>query len=81
MLEKAATGGAVHTSAGLFCVRSKTKGEERLDDEEIRTSGARRVGVTGFCARVHRVEGLALPKSDESGKLGVNMAGIQRMSL
>jgi len=55
----------------LFFVRSKTKKEVRLDDN----------AVTGLGAREHRVEGLALPKSVESGKLSVNKADIGRMSL
>src|ERR1700737_1415542 len=37
-------------SAQLFCVRSKTKGEMRLDDNETRISGARRAEVTGVGA-------------------------------
>jgi hypothetical protein len=34
-------------SAQLFCVRSKTKGEVRLDDNKIRIFGAWRANVTG----------------------------------
>jgi hypothetical protein len=40
--------------AQLFCIRSKTKGEMRLDDNEIRISGARRTDVTGVGAMPER---------------------------
>jgi hypothetical protein len=64
----------------LFCVQSKTKGEERLDDNKIHIFGARRANVTGLGAREPRVEGLALPKSVESGKLSFSKTGIRWMS-
>jgi hypothetical protein len=65
----------------LYCVRSKTKGEVRLDGNEIRISGARRADVTGVVHGSPRVEDLALPKSVESGNLSVNKAVIRRMSV
>jgi hypothetical protein len=40
----------------------------------------RRADVSGLGAREPRVEGLATPKSVESGKLSVNNAGIRGMS-
>jgi hypothetical protein len=66
----------------LFCVRSKTKGEVRLDANKIDIFGARRADVIGLDA-VHEspcVEGSALPKSVESGKLSLNKVDIGRMS-
>jgi outer membrane protein assembly factor BamB len=41
---------------------------------------ARRADVTGLGAREPRVEGLALPKSVESGNLSFSKTGIRRMS-
>jgi hypothetical protein len=58
----------------------KTKGEVRLDDNEIRISGARRANVTGLGAREPRAEELASPISAESGNLGLNKAVIRWMS-
>jgi hypothetical protein len=49
-----------------LCIRSNTKGEVCLDDNKIHIFGARRVNVTGF------TEELALPKSVETGNLGLN---------
>jgi hypothetical protein len=45
----------------LFCVRSKTKGEVRLDDNQIRISGARRADVTGLGVPEHHRDSSALP--------------------
>ena len=59
----------------------KTKGEVRLDDNEIRISGARRVNVTGLGAREPLAEELASPISAESGNLGLNKAVIRWMSV
>jgi hypothetical protein len=44
-------------------------------------SGARRADVTSLGAREPCIEGSALPKSVESGKLSVNKAGIRWMSV
>jgi len=64
----------------LFCVRSKTKEEVRLDDNETRFSGARRANVTSLSAREHRVEDLALPKSLKSCNFTLAKAVIRWMS-
>jgi hypothetical protein len=61
-------------------VRSKTKGEVRLDDNKIHIFGAFGANITGLGAREPRVEGLALPKSVESGKLSFSKTGIRWMS-
>jgi hypothetical protein len=53
----------------------------RLDDNEIRISGARRADVTGLGAREPRAEELASPISAESGNLGLNKAVIRWMSV
>ena len=63
----------------LFCVRSKTKGEVRLDDNKIHIFCARRAIMTGLGAREPRVEGLALPKSVGSGNLSLSRTGIRWM--
>jgi hypothetical protein len=60
-------------SAQLFCVRSKTKGEMRLDDNETRISGARRAEVTG--------EELALPKPLKSCNFTLAKAAMRWMSV
>jgi hypothetical protein len=65
----------------LFCIPSNTKGEVRLDDNKIHIFGARRVNVTGLGAREPRAEELALPKSVETGNLGLNKAVIRWMSV
>jgi hypothetical protein len=65
----------------LFCVRSKTKGEVRLDANKIDIFGTRRADVTGLGARGPCVEGSALPKSVESDKLSLNKVGIGRIAL
>jgi hypothetical protein len=72
----------------LFCVQSKTKGEVRLDDKKIHMDdkkihifSARRANVTGLGAGEPRAEKLALPKSVESGNIGLNKAVIRWMSL
>jgi len=65
----------------LFCVRSKTKGEVRLDANKIDIFGARRADVTDLVHENPCVEGSALPKSVESGKLSLNKVGIGRMSV
>jgi hypothetical protein len=65
----------------MFCVRSKTKGEVRLDDTETPFPA---LGAPMSLAWVHEspcVEGSALPKSVESGKLSLNKVGIGRMSV
>src|SRR6202521_3600226 len=49
-------------SAQSFCVRSKTKGEVRLDDNETRISGARRADVTGVGAWVPSCPGFGVAK-------------------
>jgi hypothetical protein len=51
----------------------------RLDDNKIHIFGARRVNVTGLGAREPRAEELALPKSVETGNLGLNKAVIRWM--
>jgi hypothetical protein len=71
----AATGGRIDVKRS-----SKTKGEVRLDDNEIRISGARRAKCRWLGCTRHYVEGLALPRSVESGNLSVNRAVIQWMS-
>jgi hypothetical protein len=53
----------------------------RLDDNKIHIFGARRVNVTGLGAREPRAEELALPKSVETGNLGLNKAVIRWMSV
>ena len=53
----------------------------RLDDNEIRISGARRAKCRWLGCTRHRVEGLALPKSVESGKLSLNKVVIRSMRL
>ena len=53
----------------------------RLDDNKIHIFGARRVNVTGLGARQPRTEELALPKSVETGNLGLNKAVIRWMSV
>jgi hypothetical protein len=50
-------------SAQLFCVRSKTKGEMRLDDNETRISGARRAEVTGVGAWEPPCRGIGIAKT------------------
>jgi hypothetical protein len=65
----------------LFGVRSITNGEARLDDNKIRISGARRANATGLGAREPRAEELALPKSVETGNLGLNKTVIRWMSV
>jgi hypothetical protein len=45
------------------CVRSKTKGEVRLDDNETRISGARRADVTGVGAWEPSCRGLGIAKT------------------
>jgi hypothetical protein len=52
----------------------------RLNDNKIHIFGARRANATGLGAREPRVEGLALPKSVESGNLSFSQTGIQWMS-
>jgi len=64
----------------LFCVRSKTKGEVRLDVKKIHIFGARRANVTGLGAREPRAEELALPKSVASGNFTLAKAVIRWMS-
>jgi hypothetical protein len=59
---------------------SRIPSNRRLDDNEIRISGARRAGVTGSSAWEPHVEGLALPKSVEIDNLSLNKAVIRRMS-
>ena len=51
-----------------------------IHDNEIRVSGAQRVDALAWGARELRVEGLALPKSVESGNLSLNEVGIRWMS-
>ena len=63
---------AAAVSSETLCVRSKTKGEARLDDNKIHFFGARRANVAGLGALEPRVEVLELPKSVESGDLSVN---------
>jgi hypothetical protein len=64
----------------LFCVRSKIKGEVRLDDNKIHIFGARRADVTGVGAWEPHVEDLALPKSLKSGNFTLAKALIRWMS-
>jgi hypothetical protein len=65
----------------LLCVRSKTREEARLDDDETRIFGSRRADVTALGARESPAEELALPKSVESSNLNLNKAIIRRMSV
>jgi hypothetical protein len=65
----------------LFCVRSKTEEEVRLDDNETRIFGARRADVAGAGAWVPHVEDLALPKSSRSGNFILAKAVIRWMSV
>jgi hypothetical protein len=46
----------------LVCVRSKTKGEVRLDDDQTRISGARRADVTGVGAWEPPCRGIGIAK-------------------
>jgi hypothetical protein len=55
----------------------KNKGEVRLDDNKIHIFGARRTNATGLNAQEPCAEELALPKSVESGNLGLNKAIIR----
>jgi hypothetical protein len=48
---------------------------------ELRIFGAWRANVAGLRPRESRVEGLALPKSVESGKLSLGKTGIRWMSV
>jgi hypothetical protein len=61
-------------AAARYRTGAKTRGKVRLDDNEIRISGARRVGITTS------VSPLALPGSVGSGNLGLNNAVIRWMS-
>jgi hypothetical protein len=70
---------AVSTEA-LDCFASHQR-EVRLDDNKIHIFGARRAKVTDLGAREPHVEDLALPKSVESGNLGLNKAVIRWMSV
>jgi hypothetical protein len=49
-------------SAQLFCVRSKTNGEVRLDDDQTRIFGARRADVTGVGAWEPPCRGIGIAK-------------------
>jgi hypothetical protein len=60
-----------------FVVRTRV----RLVDNKIHIFGARRANVTGLGAREPRAEELALPKSVESGNLGLNKAVIRWISV
>ena len=53
----------------------------RLDDNKINIFGARRANVTGLGAREPPAEELALPKSVESGNLGLNKENESTLSV
>ena len=63
----------------MSCV-PKTMGEVHLYDNKISIFGVRRADVTGLRAGTPHVEGLALPKSFESGNLTLAKAVIRRTS-
>lgn len=61
----------------LIVLRPIKQGGVCLDDNKFHIFGARRSNVTGLNAREPRAEELALPKSVESGHLGLNKAVIR----
>jgi hypothetical protein len=63
----------------LFCVRSKTKGEVRLDDNETRISGARRAQVTGVGAWVPSCRGFGIAKILRGGNFILAKAAMRWM--
>jgi hypothetical protein len=78
-INKVALSGAFNQLDANGGVRSKTKGEVRLNDNKIRIFGARHADDTGLGAPEPRVEGLALPKSVASGNLRLNKGVIRWM--